>query len=65
MDDSREAVALSNTSIDAPVSSIKYSSSVRVELSGKGTAMPPARQIPHCTATQGNPGVTRNATRSS
>ena len=47
------------------VSSMKYSSSDLGELSGNGTATPPARQMPHCTATHGNPGVTRNATRSS
>ena len=55
----------SNTNVDALVSSMKYSSSDLGELRGKGTATPPARQMPHCTATQGNPGARRNATRCS
>ena len=42
--------------VDAPVSSMRKSSSALVELAGAGTAIPPARQMPHCTATQGNRG---------
>jgi len=62
---SREAAGASNTNVDACASSIKYSNSGLVELSGNGTATPPARQMPHCAATQGNPGVIRKAMRSS
>ena len=57
--------AASVTSAAACVSSMKYSSSAVGEPSGSGTAMPPARQIPHCTATHGNPGATRKSTRCS
>ncbi len=63
--DTRGAARVSNTNVDAAVSPMKYSSSDLGELSGNGTAMPPARQMPHCVATHRNPGVSRNATRCS
>jgi hypothetical protein len=63
--DSRGSVNASPTNADALLSSIKYSSSGRGALRGKGTATPPACHIPHCVATHANPGVTANAMRSS
>ena len=62
-EDSNGRVEESHINVDARLSSIKYSSSGLGASSGKGTATPPARHIPHCVATHANPGVTANATR--
>src|SRR5579864_2186082 len=45
--DSREAAGGSQMSIDALASSMKYSSSGLAALTGNGTAIPPALQMPH------------------
>ena len=46
----------SATRISAPESAIARSSSGSGGESARGTAIPPARQTPHATATQANPG---------
>ena len=50
---------------DALVSLITYSIDLNGCLVHNGTAIPPARQIPHCNWTYSKLGVTRKAIRSS
>ena len=60
---SMAADAGSPTTTDAPESRITYSSSAGGCDTASGTATPPARQMPRCTAAYAKPGGTRNATR--
>ena len=53
------------TTMDASASSTVYSNSASGWDTANGTAMPPALQMPHCTATYSKPGGARKATRAS